>query len=227
MERKGRKFLAVGDDFGLVLFILFFLQDALPDAGHAKRPHGEPGKVEGQLHTDQKNEEPDKPRTSGTQVVAGIGMEGAADHPAAGDIAKGQIPCGPHHQKADGQQKKAAPAPPADGIRGGDTGRAQGPEDQGPDIGAYAKNIIEEAGSIGTKKSRLVADFCLFADHMVEAGVIGTESHHTEQHQQRPEKQEKPKKFAAELACVRMSTLAYLAKRPIRGPGIPWCGYRP
>ena len=227
MERKGGKLLTVGDDLGLVLFILFFLQDAFPDAGHAQRPHRDPGKIEGQLHADQKNEEPDQPRAPGAQVVAGIGMEGAADHPATGDITKGQIPCGPHDQQADSQQKKAAPAPPADGIRGGDTGRAQGSEDQRPDIGAYAKNIIEEAGSIGTKKSRLVADFGLFADHMVEAGVIGAESHHTEQHQQCPEKQEKPKKFAAELACVRMSTLAYLAKRPIRGPGIPWYGYRP
>ena len=125
-----------------------------------------------------------QPRAPGAQIIAGIGVQGAADHPATGDIAKGQIPCGPHDQQADGEQKKAAPAPPADGIRGGDTGRAQGPEDQRPDIGAYAKNIIEEAGSIGTKKSRLVADFSLPADHMVEAGVIGAESHHTEQHQQ-------------------------------------------
>ena len=184
MERQGGKLLTVSDDLGLVLFFLFFLQDALADAGHAQRPYGDPGEVEGQLDADQKNEEPDQPRAPGAQIIAGIGVQGAADHPATGDIAKGQIPCGPHDQQADGEQKKAAPAPPADGIRGGDTGRAQGSEDQRPDIGAYAKNIIEEAGSIGTQKSRLVADFSLPADHMVEAGVIGAESHHTEQHQQ-------------------------------------------
>ena len=75
------------------------------------------------------------------------------------------------------------------GIGRRNVSRSQRAEDQRPEKGGHAKDIIEKTRRVGTEQSGFVLHFHGTADHVIEAGIIGVEAGKTEQQQQCPEEQ--------------------------------------